>query len=226
MIKIAASILSADFSRLSEQIRQAEAGGADWIHFDVMDGRFVPNITFGPIVAAGVRKLTNLTLDAHLMVENADLHLESFQKAGIDRLTVHVEACPHLWDTVDKIHDLGLKAGVTLNPATPLSLLEPILPVVDLVLVMTVEPGYGGQKLIPAMVNKVAALHRRRAELGLDFEIQVDGGIDESTAPLVVEAGAGCLVAGSALFTAPDIAAAVRRLKRVAENAEKSRGVR
>ncbi|MDZ7317451.1 MAG: ribulose-phosphate 3-epimerase [candidate division KSB1 bacterium] len=222
MILIAASILSADFSRLREQVQDAEAGGADWIHFDVMDGAFVPNITFGPIVAAGVRKITRLPLDAHLMVRDADSQIEHFKEAGIDRLTVHVEACPHLWSTLEKIKSHGLYAGVTLNPATPLSLVEPVLSLVDLLLIMTVEPGMGGQKLIPMTLNKIAEAAEYRRRHGLSFLIQADGGIDETTAPLVVEAGADCLVAGTAVFAHENVREAVKNLRRAAENASKS----
>lgn len=220
MIKIAPSILSADFSRLGEQIRAVEEAGADWIHLDVMDGQYVPNITFGPLVIAGVRKLTGLTLDAHLMIEDADRQLENLHRVGVDRLTVHVEACPHLWATIDKIHALGLKAGVTLNPATPVALIEPVLHRVELVLVMTVEPGYGGQKFIPETLDKIARLHQFKRTHDLDLEIQVDGGIDPTTAPPVVEAGATCLVAGNAVFGAENVAEAFRRLQAAALGAK------
>lgn len=219
MIKIAPSILSADFSVLGEQIRRVEAAGADWIHLDIMDGHFVPNITIGPLVIAGVRKVTHLPLDAHLMIEDADRHLESFQRAGVDQVTVHVEACPHLWATIDKIHALGLKAGVTLNPATPVSLIEPVLHKVELALVMTVEPGVGGQKFIHETLAKITALHEFKIAHGLTFEIQVDGGIDQTTAPLVVRAGATCLVAGNAIFPEPDIEQAFLNLKNAALSA-------
>ncbi|MBN1466537.1 ribulose-phosphate 3-epimerase [candidate division KSB1 bacterium] len=217
MVKMAPSVLSADFAQLAEQIRIVEEAGADWIHLDVMDGHYVPNLTFGPLVISGIRKITHLPLDAHLMIENADLHLPAFHQAGVDQLTVHVEACPHLWATIDKIHDLDLKAGVTLNPATPLSLIEPVLSRVELVLVMTVEPGFGGQRFIPDMVEKIAALDAYKKKNDLRFEIQVDGGIDETTAPRVVRAGATVLVAGSSIFGEPDIAAAFHRIKKAAE---------
>ena len=220
MVKIAPSILSADFSKLAEQISAAEKAGADWIHLDIMDGHFVPNITFGPLIIAGVRNITKLTLDAHLMIENADDYVESFQKAGVDQITVHVEACPHLWATIDKIHQLGLKAGVTLNPATPVSLVETVLHKVELVLVMTVEPGFGGQKFIPETLQKIESLYAFKQRHGLHYHIQVDGGIDEKTAPLVVKAGADVLVAGSSVFGAPDIASAVVKIKKAAVAAQ------
>ncbi len=219
MVKIAPSVLSADFSRLAEHIKIVEDAGADWIHLDLMDGQYVPQITFGPLVIQGIRKLTNLPLDAHLMIENADAQLEPLKNAGVNQITVHVEACPHVWKTLDHIHELGLKAGITLNPATPVSLIEPILHKVELVLVMTVEPGFGGQTFIPEMLDKVAAVNALKKNKNLNFEIQVDGGIDEITAPQVVKAGATVLVSGSSIFGEPDIAAAVQRIKKAAQDA-------
>ncbi len=216
MVKLAPSILSADFSRLSEQIKLVEKAGADWIHLDVMDGAFVPNITFGPLIISGVRKITDLVLDAHLMIENADYYLQAFKDAGVDQITVHVEACPHLWATIDKIHHLGLKAGVTLNPATPVSLIEPVLNKVELVLVMTVEPGFGGQSFIPEMLDKISALYEYKSTHHLSYHIQVDGGIDEKTAPLVVRAGADVLVSGSSIFGTNDVWTAAQNIKKVA----------
>jgi ribulose-phosphate 3-epimerase len=218
MVKLAPSILSADFSKLSEQIQTVEAAGADWIHLDVMDGHYVPNITFGPLIIAGVRKITDLTLDAHLMIENADNYLELFKNAGVDQITVHVEACPHLWATIDKIHALGLKAGVTLNPATPVSLIESVLHKVELVLVMTVEPGFGGQIFISEMLDKIKTLYDYKKQHKLNYHIQVDGGIDETTAPLVARAGADVLVSGSSIFGTPDINVAVARIKEAANS--------
>ncbi len=219
MVKMAPSILSADFSKLKEQIETVQAAGADWIHLDVMDGHYVPNITFGPLVVSGVRKMTDLTLDAHLMIENADDYLQTFKNAGVDQITVHVEACPHLWATIDKIHQLGLNAGVTLNPATPVSLIEPVLHKVELVLVMTVEPGFGGQKFIPETLEKIEALREFKRRHDLTFHIQVDGGIDETTAPLVVKAGADVLVSGSAIFGRADIKEAFSKIKKSADAA-------
>jgi len=219
VVKIAPSILSADFSKLPDQILSAVDGGADWIHLDVMDGHFVPNITFGPIVVAGVRKLTELTLDVHLMIENADDYLKAFADAGADILTVHYEACPHLWRTIDEIHALGIKAGVTLNPATPIELLDPILSQVELVLIMSVEPGFGGQKFIPASLEKAKYLFNYRKINNLDFDIEIDGGMDPYTGPLAARAGVDVLVAGSSIFNSENIPQAIRELRTAADNA-------
>ena len=213
MATIAPSVLSADFSCMADQIKQVEQGGGDWIHLDIMDGHFVPNITFGPFIIKSLRKLTNLTFDAHLMISNADDFITAFSDAGVNRLTVHYEACPHLWRTLDHIHEHGMKAGVTLNPATPVSLLEPVLHMVDLVLVMTVEPGFGGQKFIPEMLKKIEYLYRYKVTNKLSYHIEVDGGIDKHTAPLVVSAGADVLVAGNAIFNQGDIAAAIHEIR-------------
>jgi ribulose-phosphate 3-epimerase len=199
--KIAPSILSADFSRLGEQILDADRAGADFIHVDIMDGHFVPNMTVGPVVVRWVRPLTRLPLDVHLMVEKPERLIPNFAEAGADILTVHVETCPNLHRTVQQIKELGVKAGVTLNPATPLVALEEILADVDLVLIMSVSPGFGGQEYIPASTGRIARVRRMLAERGLtDVEVEVDGGIKESNAAEVASAGASVLVAGSAIF--------------------------
>ena len=214
MVKIAPSILSADFARLGEQVAEAEAAGADYIHIDVMDGHFVPNITVGPLVVEAVRQTTRLPLDVHLMIEAPERYIARFAKAGADILTVHVEACPHLHRVVQQIKGLGVKAGVSLNPATPLGSLEEILGDVDLVLVMTVNPGFGGQEFIAGMLSKIRRLRRMLDERGLKCELEVDGGINAETAPEVVAAGANVLVAGQAIFGAEEgVAEAMRRIR-------------
>jgi ribulose-phosphate 3-epimerase len=203
-----------------EEIRAAEQGGGDWIHVDVMDGRFVPEISMGPIVVEAVRRATRLPIDVHLMIAEPDRQLEAFARAGATHLVVHVEACPHLYLTLQRIASLGMGPSVALNPATPPDQLEYVLPLVQAVLVMTVEPGLGGQSFIPEMLRKVRALAARRAALGLSFDIEVDGGIRPDTAGTVVEAGATVLVAGTAVFGAPDgEAAAIARLRAAARAA-------
>ncbi|RMF85232.1 MAG: ribulose-phosphate 3-epimerase [Nitrospinota bacterium] len=199
-IKIAPSLLSADFARLGEQVREAEAAGADWIHIDVMDGHFVPNLTMGPLVVEALRPITTLPLDVHLMVENPERFVSDFARAGATYLTVHVEATPHLHRVVQQIRELGVRPGVTLNPATPLSLLEEILPAVDLVLVMSVNPGFGGQAYIPASTARISRLRCMLDAIASRAELEVDGGISPQTAPFAVAAGATVLVAGSAVF--------------------------
>ncbi len=204
-VKIAPSILSADFGRLAEEVAAVEAGGADWIHVDVMDGHFVPNITIGPLVVESVRRATQLPLDVHLMIEAPERYLEAFVKAGADWVTVHQETCPHLHRTVQQIHGLGAKAGVSINPSTPLTSVVDVLPYVDLLLLMTVNPGFGGQAYIPSSTAKVSAARRLLDESGLQqVEIQVDGGVDSTTAPELVSAGVTVLVAGSAVYGHPD----------------------
>ncbi len=199
-IKIAPSILSADFAHLGDQVRAAEAGGADWIHIDVMDGHFVPNITIGPLIVKALRPITTLPLDVHLMIQNPGWYLTDFVQAGADHLIVHLEADPHLHRLIQRIHELGAKPGVALNPATPLSALEEILPYVDLVLVMSVNPGFGGQTYISSSTEKIRRLRKMLDTLDRSVELEVDGGISPHTAPPVVEAGATVLVAGSAVF--------------------------
>ena len=199
-IKIAPSILAADFSCLGRQVREAVKAGADYIHVDVMDGHFVPNISIGIPVVVSLRKITGIPLDVHLMIEKPELYIEEFARAGADIITVHVEACNHLDGTVNHIKKLGLKAGVSLNPATPLSAIDEILPLVDLVLVMTVNPGFGGQSFIEGMVDKIARLRRMLDDRKSRAELEVDGGITAVTAPLAAKAGADVLVAGSAIF--------------------------
>lgn len=202
MAKIAPSVLSADFTRLGAQIEEARAAGADWIHLDVMDGHFVPNITIGPLIVEAARRATSLPLDVHLMIEDPDRYLTDFVQAGADILTVHQETCPHLHRTVQRIHELGARAGVAINPSTPMEMLAEILPFIDLVLVMTVNPGFGGQKFIPECLTKVMRLAQKlEAEGKRAVEVEVDGGIDPTTAPAAVSAGATVLVAGSAIFT-------------------------
>lgn len=203
-MKIAPSILSSDFSRLGEQIREVEQGGADWIHVDVMDGRFVPNITIGPVVVEGARRATDLPLDVHLMIEDPDRYLEAFVSAGAHVLTVHAEACRHLHRTVQRIRQLGARAGVALNPATPLSAVEEVLGDLHLLLVMSVNPGFGGQAFIPRSLDRVARARRMLDSAGSEAELEVDGGVDVSNCADLRDAGATVLVAGSTVYGHPD----------------------
>lgn len=214
MVKIAPSILSADFARLGEEIRDVERGGADWIHVDVMDGHFVPNITIGPLIVDAIRPVTQLPLDVHLMIEEPDRYIPQFAKSGADWITVHQEACRHLHRTVYLIKEQGVKAGVVLNPATPLVTIESLLPDLDIVLLMTVNPGFGGQKFIQQVVPKIRELRRMLDERGLGHvEIEVDGGVNAETARLCTEAGATVLVAGNAVFGQADRAAAIAAIR-------------
>lgn len=214
MTRIAPSILAADFARLGEQAAAAAQGGAEMLHVDVMDGRFVPNISIGVPVVESLRAATGLTLDCHLMIVEPGKYIEAFAKAGAHMISVHQEACPHLDRDIRRIQDLGAQAGVALNPATPPHVLDEVLPLVDFVLLMSVNPGFGGQKLIPAAVEKVRALAGVRARRGLDFPIEVDGGVDLSNAAALAAAGADILVAGSSIFRAADPAEAVRAMLR------------
>lgn len=213
MVKIAPSILAANFSKLGEEVLEVEKAGAELIHIDVMDGHFVPNITMGPIVVEALRPLTKLPLDVHLMIENADQYIESFAKAGADYITVHVEACPHLHRTIQLIRSFGVKPGVVLNPHTPIETIQHVLEDIDMVLFMTVNPGFGGQKFIHSVVPKVKQLSDVIKERNLSIEIEIDGGINEETIKPCVEAGATILVAGSAIYNAPDKAKALQAIK-------------
>lgn len=220
-VRIAPSILSADFTRLGEQIREAEEGGADWIHVDVMDGHFVPNITIGPMIAAAAKRSTSLPIDVHLMIERPERYVDAFADAGADYLTVHVETSPHLHRTVQRIRERGVRPGVTLNPATPLESIVEILPFVDLVLLMSVNPGFGGQSYIPGSTARIARVRAMLDARGLDHvELQVDGGVAPDTAAEVAAAGATVVVAGSAVYNARGtVAENVRRLREVMDAA-------
>ncbi|MBI5814260.1 MAG: ribulose-phosphate 3-epimerase [Nitrospinae bacterium] len=210
---VAPSILSADFGRLAEEVAAVEKGGADWIHVDVMDGHFVPNITIGPLVVEGLRKYTSLTLDVHLMIENAEKYIEDFARAGADIITVHAEAQTHLHRTVSLIKGLGKKAGVSLNPASSLSMIENILSEVDLILLMSVNPGFGGQDFIPATLFKATSLRRMIEDAGLSIDVEMDGGIKPDNAGHVRDAGVNALVAGSAIFKSADYAKAIAAIR-------------
>lgn len=213
MVKIAPSILSADFSKLGEEIIAVEKGGADYIHIDVMDGHFVPNITIGPLIVDAIRPITKLPLDVHLMIENPDQYIEAFAKAGADYITVHVEACRHLHRTIQNIKSFGVKAGVVLNPATPVESIQHIIGDIDMVLLMSVNPGFGGQKFIPEVLPKIRRVKELAEEKGLTLEIEIDGGVNPETAKQCMEAGANVLVAGSAIYNQPDYAKAISLIR-------------
>lgn len=220
MYELSPSMLSADFSCLGKQIREIEQAGVKWLHIDVMDGAFVPSISFGMPVIASIRKATNLFFDVHLMIEEPGRFIQEFKKAGADQLTVHAEACKHLDSTLREIRKAGMRVGVALNPATPLCTLEHVLNLVDMVLIMTVNPGFGGQSYIHNCTEKVKKLKQMVTEAGLEVDIQVDGGVNETTLPTVLEAGANIIVAGSAVF-GDDIPGRVEKLQKMIEEYEK-----
>ena len=215
-VRIAPSILSSDFAHLADEIAAVERAGADFVHVDVMDGHFVPNLTIGPPIVEAIRKVTSLPLDVHLMMTNPDSFLTEFAEAGATYLTVHVETCPHLHRTIQCIKDKGVKAGVTLNPATPLAHIEAILPDVDLLLIMSVNPGFGGQRFIHQSLQKIRAARMMIDRLGHAVLLEVDGGIKVDNAAAIVEAGADVLVAGSAIFKAPDPARKIKEMLEIA----------
>jgi ribulose-phosphate 3-epimerase len=212
--KISSSILSADFTHLGQQIQVAEKAGVDWIHVDVMDGHFVPNLTMGPFIVRACRQATQLPLDVHLMIESPENLLEDFAKAGASNITVHVETCPNLHRTIQTIHELGCKAGVVLNPGTPAVMVEPVLHMVDLLLVLSVNPGYSGQAFLPEILPKLTYLHQIMEKVNPEADLEVDGGIDTDTLPLVIQAGANVFVAAHAIFDYPGgIAAGIQQLR-------------
>ncbi|MBI5776892.1 MAG: ribulose-phosphate 3-epimerase [Nitrospirae bacterium] len=221
-MKIAPSILSADFSRLKDEIQAVEAAGADWLHVDVMDGHFVPNLTVGPPIVEALRKVTKLPLDVHLMITNADAYIREFADAGADYLTVHVEACPHLHRTVQAIKERGVKAGVTLNPATPLGSVEVILPDADLLLIMSVNPGFGGQSFIPASLQKIAQARAMIERVRSRALLEVDGGVKVENAAQIVQAGADILVSGSAIFSSRDYGATIKAMRQAGQSLPKT----
>lgn len=216
-MKIAPSILAADFAKLGEEIREVEAAGADLIHVDVMDGHFVPNITMGPAVVKAIRSITELPLDVHLMIENPDQYIEAFAKAGADYITVHVEAAPHLHRTLEEIKKYGVKSGVVLNPATPAESIKYVLDGIDMVLLMTVNPGFGGQSFIHSVLPKITEVKNMGLAKGAEFEIEVDGGINPETAKLCKEAGATVFVAGSSIFNESDRKRALLEIRKQIE---------
>ena len=217
-IRVAPSVLAADFSRLAEELRRVERGGADLFHLDVMDGHYVPNLTFGPMIVGAIHRLTGLHLSTHLMITNPEEHLEAFVKAGSDAVIVHVEVCPDPAAVLRRIRGLGVLAGITLDPETPFALVEPFLPLADVLLVMSVKPGFGGQAFLPEVLPKAARAAQLKRAQGYGYSIHIDGGIDLRTAPLAVEAGCEVLVAGSAIFRSEDPEAMVGRIRRAGES--------
>jgi len=213
MKKISPSILSADFTRLGEEIRAVEKAGADYLHIDVMDGHFVPNITIGPLVVKAARPVTDMPFDVHLMISEPDLYIEEFAKAGADIISVHAEAAIHLHRTLNHIRDCGARSAVALNPATPISLLDHVLTELDMVLIMSVNPGFEAQKFIPEVISKIKSLREKIDQLGLDIEIEVDGGINQNTIGSVSKAGADVFVAGSAIYHSKDYGETIRGLR-------------
>lgn len=222
-IKIAPSILSADFGRLAEDVKAVSEAGADLIHVDVMDGRFVPNLTIGPLVVKAVKKATKLPLDVHLMIVEPEKYIEDFVEAGADNITVHQEACPHLHRVLQQIRSTGIKASVVLNPSTPISTIDEILEDVHMVLLMSVNPGFGGQSYIPQVTNKIRALRQRIVERKLNVDIEVDGGIKVGNVDVAAAAGANVFVSGSGIFETPDYAASIREMRSKAEAARERR---
>lgn len=214
MTKIAPSILSANFAKLGEEIKEVEQAGADYIHVDVMDGHFVPNITIGPLIVEAIKPVTNLPLDVHLMIENPDQYIPTFAEKGASIITVHQEACPHLHRTIQLIKDTNVQAGVVINPATPIEMITEILSYVDLVLIMTVNPGFGGQSFIHEMIPKIKAIAELREKNNYNYEIEIDGGVNVETAKLCTDAGADVLVAGSAIFNESDRKKAIEDLRK------------
>jgi ribulose-phosphate 3-epimerase len=219
MVQIVPSILSADFARLGDEIHKVEQGGATMLHVDIMDGHFVPNLTVGPPVVRSIRAITKMTLDVHLMVSDPDKYAPIFIEAGADQVSVHLEAARHLDGTLRSIQSEGIPAGVVLNPSTPVAMLEDVLGLVDYVLIMSVNPGFGGQRFIPHALDKIRALDRRRKELGLNFAIEIDGGVNMENLADIVRAGCDWVVSGASIFKSPDAAATVARMREIAHNA-------